>query len=153
MGAQHLSPGGAEGLESLNFILNPIFNAALNTMAQNPAAYATCHEIMPCIHHTLHSLRVCMSLGRCRHVGSISPTPHGLPQVGWEWRGLAVWSPSGCRLVCSLRQSAQDSSSTPRVMPGMPSPFGPPLKHSPSYTPLPLEVRPGHQPLHYDPNA
>jgi hypothetical protein len=27
--------------------------------------------------------------------------------VGWRKQGLAVWSPSGCRLMCSLRQKVR----------------------------------------------
>ena len=57
-------------------------------------------------------------------------------QVGWEWRGLAVWSPSGCRLVCSLRQTAQDAVSTPRVPLSVHSPL---IPSGPGSMPLPLE--------------
>lgn len=28
-----------------------------------------------------------------------------LVQVGWRRSGLGLWTPSGCRLVCSLRQA------------------------------------------------
>ena len=44
-------------------------------------------------------------------------------QVGWRRSGMGVWSPSGCRLICTLRQSSgnqqdfrrQRSNSSPRV--------------------------------------
>ena len=57
-------------------------------------------------------------------------------QVGWEWRGLAVWSPSGCRLVCSLRQTAQDAGSTPRMPLSVHQPL---IPSGPGAMPLPLE--------------
>jgi hypothetical protein len=44
-------------------------------------------------------------------------------QVGWEWRGIAVWSPSGCRLMCSLRQAAKAAGMTPRTAASLLSPF------------------------------
>lgn len=31
-------------------------------------------------------------------------------QVGWRRSGLAVWSASGCRLMCSLRQTARPNT-------------------------------------------
>lgn len=31
--------------------------------------------------------------------------------VGYSKRGLAVWTPSGCRVMCSLRQSVYDAES------------------------------------------
>jgi len=34
-------------------------------------------------------------------------------QVGWRRSGLAVWSASGCRLMCSLRQTARPNTFTP----------------------------------------
>ena len=36
-----------------------------------------------------------------------------LLQVGWRRSGLAVWSASGCRLMCSLRQTARPNTFTP----------------------------------------
>ncbi len=36
-----------------------------------------------------------------------------LSQVGWRRSGLAVWSASGCRLMCSLRQTARPNTFTP----------------------------------------
>lgn len=33
-------------------------------------------------------------------------------QVGWRRSGLAVWSASGCRLMCSLRQTARPNTFT-----------------------------------------
>ena len=61
---------------------------------------------------------------------------HAGRQVGWEWRGLAVWSPSGCRLVCSLRQTAQDAGSTPRMPLSVHQPL---IPSGPGAMPLPLE--------------
>ena len=37
----------------------------------------------------------------------------GCLQVGWRRSGLAVWSASGCRLMCSLRQTARPNTFTP----------------------------------------
>ena len=37
----------------------------------------------------------------------------GSVQVGWRRSGLAVWSASGCRLMCSLRQTARPNTFTP----------------------------------------
>ena len=43
-------------------------------------------------------------------------------QVGWRRKGLGLWSPSGCRLVCSLRQAgavrAARAPAAPLVAPG-----------------------------------
>ena len=36
-----------------------------------------------------------------------------LVQVGWRRSGLAIWSASGCRLMCSLRQTARPNTFTP----------------------------------------
>ncbi len=51
---------------------------------------------------------------------------------------MAVWSPSGCRLMCSLRQAARAAAMTPRTAQSLLSPFtaAPP----PGEQPLPLEV-------------
>lgn len=38
--------------------------------------------------------------------------------VGWQLRGLAVWSSSGCRLMCTIRQSGLNSAFSPVVKPG-----------------------------------
>ncbi|KAM0932418.1 putative transcription factor WD40-like family [Dioscorea sansibarensis] len=35
--------------------------------------------------------------------------------VGWKFRGLAVWSVSGCRLMCTIRQIGINSASSPIV--------------------------------------
>ena len=32
-------------------------------------------------------------------------------QVGWRRSGLGLWTPSGCRLVCSLRQARAQAGS------------------------------------------
>ncbi|CAA6666701.1 unnamed protein product [Spirodela intermedia] len=37
--------------------------------------------------------------------------------VGWKCRGLAVWSISGCRLMCTIRQIGMSSISSPVVKP------------------------------------
>jgi RAB6A-GEF complex partner protein 1 len=37
--------------------------------------------------------------------------------VGWRYRGMAVWSVSGCRLMCTARQSGLASASSPIVKP------------------------------------
>jgi len=47
-----------------------------------------------------------------------------------------VWSPSGCRLVCSLRQTAQDAGSTPRMPLSVHQPL---IPSGPGAMPLPLE--------------
>lgn len=38
--------------------------------------------------------------------------------VGWQLRGLAVWSSSGCRLMCTIRQSGLNSVFSPIVKSG-----------------------------------
>lgn len=38
--------------------------------------------------------------------------------VGWQLRGLAVWSSSGCRLMCTIRQSGLNSAFSPVSKPG-----------------------------------
>ncbi|KAI5071151.1 hypothetical protein GOP47_0013402 [Adiantum capillus-veneris] len=38
--------------------------------------------------------------------------------VGWQLRGLAVWSSSGCRLMCTIRQSGLNTAFSPVVKPG-----------------------------------
>lgn len=38
--------------------------------------------------------------------------------VGWQLRGLAVWSSSGCRLMCTIRQSGLNSAYSPVFKPG-----------------------------------
>ncbi|WOL17540.1 RAB6A-GEF complex partner protein 1 [Canna indica] len=35
--------------------------------------------------------------------------------VGWKFRGLTVWSASGCRLMCTIRQTGMNSVSSPLV--------------------------------------
>ncbi|KAL0907352.1 hypothetical protein M5K25_021756 [Dendrobium thyrsiflorum] len=35
--------------------------------------------------------------------------------VGWKFRGLAVWSVSGCRLMCTIRQTGVSSAQSPMV--------------------------------------
>ena len=47
-----------------------------------------------------------------------------------------MWSPSGCRLVCSLRQTAQDAGSTPRMPLSVHQPL---IPSGPGAMPLPLE--------------
>ncbi|XP_062220514.1 uncharacterized protein LOC133919949 isoform X1 [Phragmites australis] len=37
--------------------------------------------------------------------------------VGWKFRGLTVWSVSGCRLMCTIRQTGSNSASSPMVKP------------------------------------
>ncbi|KAK1260240.1 hypothetical protein QJS04_geneDACA002447 [Acorus gramineus] len=37
--------------------------------------------------------------------------------VGWKFRGIAVWSVSGCRLMCTIRQIGLNSVSSPMVKP------------------------------------
>lgn len=55
-------------------------------------------------------------------------------QVGWRRSGLGLWSPSGCRLVCSLRQAgAARAARTPAAPPVAPG-YKPAL-------PLSLEAR------------
>lgn len=38
--------------------------------------------------------------------------------VGWQLRGLAVWSSSGCRLMCTIRQSGLTAAFSPVFKPG-----------------------------------
>eukprot|EP00250_Pteridium_aquilinum_P014754 c22181_g1_i1 orf=80-2449(+) len=38
--------------------------------------------------------------------------------VGWQLRGLAVWSSSGCRLMCTIRQSGLNTAFSPVGKPG-----------------------------------
>lgn len=58
--------------------------------------------------------------------------------AGWASSGVAVWSPSGCRLMCSLRQASSATMATPRTAPGTyPSPFT--AQSAPSQHVLPLE--------------
>lgn len=37
-------------------------------------------------------------------------------QVGWRRSGLGLWTPSGCRLVCSLRQARAQAGAQPRSL-------------------------------------
>ncbi|KAG0477578.1 hypothetical protein HPP92_012297 [Vanilla planifolia] len=37
--------------------------------------------------------------------------------VGWKFRGLAVWSVSGCRLMCTMRQTGVNSAQSPVLKP------------------------------------
>ncbi|RWR80915.1 Ribosome control protein 1 [Cinnamomum micranthum f. kanehirae] len=37
--------------------------------------------------------------------------------VGWKFRGLTVWTLSGCRLMCTIRQIGMNSASSPMVKP------------------------------------
>lgn len=37
--------------------------------------------------------------------------------VGWRYRGMAVWSVSGCRLMCTARQTGLATTSSPMVKP------------------------------------
>jgi RAB6A-GEF complex partner protein 1 len=49
-------------------------------------------------------------------VSSIAWTPDNCAlAVGWRYRGMAVWSVSGCRLMCTARQSGLASASSPIV--------------------------------------
>lgn len=45
--------------------------------------------------------------------------------VGWKFRGLAVWSASGCRLMCTIRQIGMSSVSSPVVRPNSDLKFEP----------------------------
>ncbi|KAG8059199.1 hypothetical protein GUJ93_ZPchr0002g23824 [Zizania palustris] len=52
-------------------------------------------------------------------VTCISWTPDNCAfAVGWKFRGLTVWSVSGCRLMCTIRQTGSNSASSPMVKPG-----------------------------------
>ncbi|AQK75554.1 Quinoprotein amine dehydrogenase beta chain-like [Zea mays] len=49
-------------------------------------------------------------------VACISWTPDNCAfAVGWKFRGLTVWSVSGCRLMCTIRQTGSNSASSPMV--------------------------------------
>ncbi|KAJ7539613.1 hypothetical protein O6H91_11G101500 [Diphasiastrum complanatum] len=49
-------------------------------------------------------------------VSSISWTPdYAAFSVGWKYRGLAVWSVSGCRLMCTIRQGSASTQFSPTV--------------------------------------
>ncbi|EEC74137.1 hypothetical protein OsI_09207 [Oryza sativa Indica Group] len=51
-------------------------------------------------------------------VTCISWTPDNCAfAVGWKFRGLTVWSVSGCRLMCTIRQTGSNSASSPMVKP------------------------------------
>ncbi|AQK55964.1 Quinoprotein amine dehydrogenase beta chain-like [Zea mays] len=51
-------------------------------------------------------------------VACISWTPDNCAlAVGWKFRGLTVWSVSGCRLMCTIRQTGSNSASSPMVKP------------------------------------
>lgn len=51
-------------------------------------------------------------------VTCISWTPDNCAfAVGWKFRGLTVWSVSGCRLMCTIRQAGSNSASSPMVKP------------------------------------
>ncbi|TVU28879.1 hypothetical protein EJB05_20415 [Eragrostis curvula] len=51
-------------------------------------------------------------------VACISWTPDNCAfAVGWKCRGLTVWSVSGCRLMCTIRQTGSNSASSPMVKP------------------------------------
>lgn len=54
-----------------------------------------------------------------------------LPQVGWRRSGLGLWSVSGCRLLCSLRQTPRTPRSAQAVM-GLPRPRTPNVLQAPS---------------------
>lgn len=45
--------------------------------------------------------------------------------VGWKFRGLSVWSVSGCRLMCTIRQTGINSASSPMVKPNQDLKFEP----------------------------
>ncbi|ONK76132.1 uncharacterized protein A4U43_C03F24280 [Asparagus officinalis] len=45
--------------------------------------------------------------------------------VGWKFRGLTVWSVSGCRLMCTIRQTGINSASSPMVKPNQDIKFEP----------------------------
>lgn len=51
-------------------------------------------------------------------INCISWTPDNTAfAVGWKFRGLTVWTPSGCRLMCTIRQIGMNSASSPMVKP------------------------------------
>ncbi|KAJ3695374.1 hypothetical protein LUZ60_000751 [Juncus effusus] len=51
-------------------------------------------------------------------VSSLAWTPGSTAlAVGWKFRGLSVWSTSGCRLMCTLRQTSLSSASSPMGKP------------------------------------
>lgn len=51
-------------------------------------------------------------------VTCISWTPDNCAfAVGWKFRGLTVWSVSGCRLMCTFRQAGSNSALSPMVKP------------------------------------
>ncbi|XP_051192132.1 uncharacterized protein [Lolium perenne] len=51
-------------------------------------------------------------------VTCISWTPDNCAfAVGWKFRGLTVWSVSGCRLMCTIRQAGSNSALSPMVKP------------------------------------
>ena len=43
----------------------------------------------------------------------------GLLQVGWRRSGLGIWSPAGCRLVCTLRQTGSQQNGSHTASRGM----------------------------------
>lgn len=45
--------------------------------------------------------------------------------VGWKFRGLTVWTVSGCRLMCTIRQVGMNSVSSPMVKPNQDLKFEP----------------------------
>ncbi|XP_008785301.1 guanine nucleotide exchange factor subunit RIC1-like isoform X2 [Phoenix dactylifera] len=45
--------------------------------------------------------------------------------VGWKFRGLTVWSTSGCRLMCTIRQTGINSASSPMAKPNQDLKFEP----------------------------
>lgn len=45
--------------------------------------------------------------------------------VGWKFRGLAVWSVSGCRLMSTIRQIGLSSVSSPMAKPNQASKYEP----------------------------
>ncbi|KAG6486310.1 hypothetical protein ZIOFF_054880 [Zingiber officinale] len=45
--------------------------------------------------------------------------------VGWKFRGLTVWSASGCRIMCTIRQTGLSSVSSPMVKPNQDLKFEP----------------------------
>ncbi|XP_078157744.1 uncharacterized protein LOC144553444 isoform X3 [Carex rostrata] len=51
-------------------------------------------------------------------VSCIAWTPDNCAfSVGWRYRGMAVWSVSGCRLMCTARQTGLATASSPMVKP------------------------------------
>ncbi|URD86259.1 RIC1 [Musa troglodytarum] len=59
-------------------------------------------------------------------VTCISWTPDNCAfAVGWKFRGLTVWSASGCRLMCTIRQIGMSSASSPMVKPNQDLKFEP----------------------------